>query len=57
MLLVLVVGALSPWFMLSTTRGVDLLLLVELWFDVPAMLLATLPVGVLCVCPWQLGMN
>ncbi|QCD86160.1 hypothetical protein DEO72_LG3g681 [Vigna unguiculata] len=54
MLLVCVVGALSRWFMFAATMGVDLLLLVELWFDGPATLLTPLPVGVLCVCPYQL---
>jgi len=56
MLLVCVVGALCRWFMFAATMGVDLLLLVELWFDGPATLLTPLPVGVLCVCPYQLGM-
>jgi len=36
--------------------GVNLLLLVELWFDGPTTLVAPLTVGVLCVCPCQLGM-
>jgi len=57
MLLVLLVGALSPWFMFAATRGVDLVLLVELWFHVLVALLAALLVAVLCICPNQLGMN
>jgi len=57
MLLVLMVSALSPWFMFAATRGVDLILLMELWFDVLAALLAALQVVVLCICPCQLGMN
>jgi len=38
------VSALSPWFMLATTMGVDLLLLVELWFDGLVALVVPLPV-------------
>ena len=56
MLLVCVVDGLSPWFMFATTMGADLLLLVELWLDGPTALVAPLTVGVLCVCPCQLGM-
>ena len=37
------------------TMGADLLL-VELWLDGPTALVAPLIVGVLCVCPCQLGM-
>jgi len=51
----MVVCALSPWLMAAATRGVDLVLLVELWFDVPVVLLAALPV--VCICPCQFGMN
>jgi len=56
MLLVCVVGGLFAWFMFAATMGVNLLLLVELWFDGPTTLVAPLTVGVLCVCPCQLGM-
>jgi len=51
-----VIGALSPWFMLAANMGVDLLLLLQLWFDGPTALLALVAIGVLCVLPCQLGM-
>jgi len=56
MLLVCVVGGLSPWFTLAATLGVDLFLLLQVWLDGPVALLAPLTVGVLCVCPYELSM-
>jgi len=51
----MVVRGISPWLVAATTRDVDLVLLVELRFDVHAVLLAALPV--VCICPCQFGMN
>jgi len=56
MLLVCVVGGLSPWFTFAATLGMNLLLLLQFWLDGPAALLATLTDGVSCVCPCELGM-
>jgi len=43
-MLLVCVGALSPWILLAATVAMDLLLLVELWLDGPAPLVAPLPV-------------
>jgi len=51
----MVVRGLSPWLVDAAIRDVDLVLLVELRFNVPAVLLAALPV--VCICPCQFGMN
>ncbi|QCD95835.1 hypothetical protein DEO72_LG6g532 [Vigna unguiculata] len=42
---------LSPWLVAAATRDVNLVLLVELRFDVPTVLLAALQV--VCICPCQ----
>ena len=55
MLLVRVVGALSPWFTFTATMGVDLVLL-HVWFDGPAALVALVAVRVRCVFPCQFNM-
>jgi len=56
MLLVWVVGGLSPWFTFAAILSLDLLLLLQLWVDGPAALLGALTLGVPCDCACELGM-
>ena len=55
MLLVRVVGALSPWFTFAATMGVDLVLL-QVWFDGLTAVVALVAVRVHCVFPCQFSM-